>query len=102
MIFDHSPFGMMVSFYEPRTTSHGFFADSDAAYRRDRLMILLRPSVIRHKFRLYPRFTAGRPLGVPYDIAIQAMEMNAAHKKIRPSAWFVDQLYIVKYKLKHF
>ena len=87
VIFDHSSFGMMVCFYEPRTTA--FFADSDAAYRRDRLMIVLRPSVIRHKFRLYPRFTAGRPLGVPYDIAIQAMEMNAAHKKIRPSAWCV-------------
>ena len=25
VIFDHSPFGMMVRFYEPRTTSHGFF-----------------------------------------------------------------------------
>ena len=43
-------------------------------------MIVLRPSVIRHKFRLYPRFTAGRPLGVPYDIAIQAMEMNVTKK----------------------
>ena len=39
VIFDHSPFGMMVSFYEPRTTSHGFFADSDAAFRRDRLKL---------------------------------------------------------------
>ena len=39
VIFDHSPFGMMVSFYEPRTTSHGFFADSDAAFRRDSLKL---------------------------------------------------------------
>ena len=70
VIFDHSPFGMMVRFYEPRATSHGFFADSDVAYRRDRLMIVLRPGVIRHKFRLYPRFTAGRlAQDVPYDIA---------------------------------
>ena len=27
-------------------------SDSDAAFRRDRLMIVLRPSAIRHKFRL--------------------------------------------------
>ena len=68
MIFDHSSFGMMVCFYEPRATA--FFADSDAAFRRDRLMIVLRPGVIRHKFRLYPRFTAGRlAQDVPYDIA---------------------------------
>ena len=68
VIFDHSPFGMMVSFYEPRATA--FFADSDAAYCRDRRMIVLRPSVIRHKFRLYPQFTAGRlDQDVPYDIA---------------------------------
>ena len=54
--------------HSPRATA--FFADSDAAYCRDRRMIVLRPSVIRHKFRLYPRFTAGRlDQDVPYDIA---------------------------------
>ena len=37
VIFDHSSFGMMVCFYEPRTTA--FFADSDAAFRRDRLKL---------------------------------------------------------------
>ena len=39
VIFDHSLFSMMVSFYEPRTTSHGFFSDSDAAFRRDKLKL---------------------------------------------------------------
>ena len=37
VIFDHSSFGMMVCFYEPRTTA--FFSDSDAAFRRDRLKL---------------------------------------------------------------
>ena len=40
-----------------------------AAFRHDRLMIVLRPCITCHKFRLCPRFTAGRPLAVPYGIA---------------------------------
>ena len=60
--------------YEQRTTSHGFSSDSDAAFRRDRLMIILRPCAIRHEFRLYLGFTAGRPLGVPYGIAYRRWE----------------------------
>ena len=37
VIFDHSLFRMMVSFYEPRATA--FFSDSDAAFRRDKLKL---------------------------------------------------------------
>ena len=31
--------GVFFTSYEPRTTSHGFSSDSDAAFRRDRLKL---------------------------------------------------------------
>ena len=45
---------------EVQNTMHGIFSDSDAAFRRDRLRIILRPCVTRHKFRLFTGFATGR------------------------------------------
>ena len=45
-----------------RITNHGFSSDSDAAFRRDRLRMVLRPRITGHKFRLYPGFRRARPL----------------------------------------
>jgi hypothetical protein len=72
-------------------------APTDAAFRHDRLMIVLRPCAVCHKFQLCTGFTrpfwsvrcrpaegagrlpkrtaeAGRLLGVPYDIAVRRWE----------------------------
>ena len=61
--------------------------------RRDRRMIVLRPSATRHKFRLCTGFATGRPPehppGRPLRNRIQAMGMSAGRKKIhgqRPCA----------------
>ena len=54
--------------------SSQFASDSDAGFRRDRFMIVLRPCATRHKFRLYTGFTAVRLLGVPYEIAQSLFE----------------------------
>ena len=67
------------------------FSDSDAAFRRDRLRIILRPCVTRHKFRLFTGFATGRPTehppGRPLRNRIQAMGMSAGRKKnTRPTA----------------
>ena len=64
-------FGKTQRIMERRTQ---FASDSDAASRRDRLTIWLRPCAICHKFRLWIGFTAGRPLGVPYGIAYRRWE----------------------------
>ena len=84
--FDHSPFEYNDELL--RATSYGFSSDSDAAFRRDRLMIVLRPCVTCHKFRLCSRFTAGRPLGVPYGIAYRRWERKRSQiaKNTRPTA----------------
>ena len=54
--------------------------------RRDRRMIVLRPSATRHKFWLCTGFATGRPPehppGRPLRYRIQAMEMSADRKKI--------------------
>ncbi len=68
-----------------------YFSDSDAAFRRDRLRIILRPCVTRHKFRLFTGFATGRspehPPGRPLRNRIQAMGMSAGCKKnTRPAA----------------
>ena len=61
------------------------FSDSDAAFRRDRLRIILRPCATRHKFRLFKGFATGRPTehppGRPLRNRIQAMGMSAGRKK---------------------
>ena len=46
-----------------------FFFDSDAAFRRDRLMIVLRPCAVRHKFRICIGFTRAARWDGPYGIA---------------------------------
>ena len=65
--FDHSPFEyngrlLRTMSHESRFFRHGFFSDSDAAFRRDRLRMVLRPCITGHKFRLYPGFRRARPL----------------------------------------
>ena len=61
------------------------FSDSDAAFRRDRLMIVLRPSATRHKFWLCTGFATGRPTehppGRPLRNRIQAMGMSAGRRQ---------------------
>ena len=72
-----------------RATSYGFSSDSDAAFRRDRLMMVLRPRANRHKFRLYPGFTAVRLSGVPYGIAYRRWKRTRPQVKMhghRPCA----------------
>ena len=44
-------YGRMVSFYEPR--ARALSSDSNAAFRRDSLRIILRPCVIYHEFWLF-------------------------------------------------
>ena len=44
-------YGRMVSFYEPR--ARALSSDSNAAFRRDSLRIILRPCVICHEFWLF-------------------------------------------------
>ena len=44
----------------------GKFLQAEGA-SRTRLRIVLQPSTLRHKFRLYTGFTTGRPLAVPYE-----------------------------------
>ena len=61
-------------------------ADSDAVFRCDRFMIVLRPCATRHKFRLYTGFTAVRLLGVPYEIAYRRWKRTHAAKKNTRSA----------------
>ena len=52
---------IMAGFCEPRTTSHGFSSDSDAATRRQ--------TQTNNDASGNPQRVAGRPLGVPYGIA---------------------------------
>ena len=64
VIFDHSLFRMMVSFYEPRTTSHGFFfgfrcgvpprqaqADNDASGNPQRVVGRLSGRPLRYRIQ---------------------------------------------------
>ena len=77
--------------HEQRATA--LFSESDAAFRRDRLMIVLRPSAIRHKFWLCTGFATGRPTehppGRPLRYRIQAMGKKADtdYKKIQGPGW---------------
>ena len=52
---------IMAGFCEPRTTSHGFSSDSDAATRRQ--------TQTDNDASGNPQHVAGRPLAVPYGIA---------------------------------
>ena len=77
--FDHNLFEYNVDFYEPRITNNEprLFSWTQVRLRRDRLMIVLRPSATRHKFWLCTGFAAGRPTehppGRPLRYRIQAM-----------------------------
>ena len=54
-----------------------FSSDSDAAFRRDRLRMVLRPRITGHKFRLYPGFRRARHVRAPTN-RIQAMGTNGS------------------------
>ena len=65
--FDHSPFEYddrlsRITNNEPRLSS-----DSDAVFRRDRLMSILRPCAICHKFRLFTGFARARHVHAPTE-----------------------------------
>ena len=95
--FDHSQFeynGRPFTNHEPRTTSHGFSSDSDAAFRRDRLRMVLRPRITGHKFRLYPGFRRARHARAPTNRiqAIKIMQLIAA--VVGASAWEARQRYL--------
>ena len=100
MRFDHILFEYNGRFlramsHEQRATA--LFSESDAAFRRDRLMIVLRPSATRHKFWLCTGFATGRPTerptehppGRPLRYRIQAMGKKADtdYKKIQGPGW---------------
>ncbi len=53
---------IMAGFCEPRTTSHGFSSDSDAATRRQ--------TQTDNDASGNPQHVAGRPLGVPYGCGV--------------------------------
>ncbi len=79
ILFMHNGKLLRATNQEQRATA--LFSESDAAFRRDRLMIVLRPSATRHKFWLCTGFATGRPTehppGRPLRYRIQAMEKNA-------------------------
>ena len=94
--FDHNPCRydgklLRATSYKSRATA--LSSDSDAAFRHDRLMIVLRPSATRHKFWLCTGFATGRPTehppGRPLRYRIQAMgekEVTDCKKNTRPTA----------------
>ena len=94
--FDHNPCRydgklLRATSYKSRATA--LSSDSDAAFRHDRLMIVLRPSATRHKFWLCTGFATGRPTehppGRPLRYRIQAMGKKADtdYKKIQGPGW---------------
>ena len=85
VIFDHSLFRMMVSFYEPRTTSHGFFLGF-------RCGVPPRQTQADNDASGNPQRVAGRLDRTSPTISHTGDEMNvgchnsAIRKKTRPSA----------------
>ena len=97
--FDHSQFEyngrlLRTMSHESRFFRHGFFSDSDAAFRRDRLRMVLRPRITGHKFRLYPGFRRARHVRAPTNRiqAIKIMQLIAA--VVGASAWEARQRYL--------
>ena len=94
--FDHSLFkhnGRLLRAMSHEQRATALFSESDAAFRRDRLMIVLRSSATRHKFWLCTGFATGRPTehppGRPLRYRIQAMGKKADtdYKKIQGPGW---------------
>ncbi len=97
--FDHSPFEyngrlLRTMSHESRFFRHGFSSDSDAAFRRDRLRMVLRPCITGHKFRLYPGFRRARHARAPTNRiqAIKIMQLIAA--VVGASAWEARQRHL--------
>ena len=67
--------GIMAGLYEPRITNHEprLFPRTQMRLRRDRLMIVLRRSAVRHKFQLCTGFRRDALTGRPLRYRIQAM-----------------------------
>ena len=83
-IVDHSPVEyngrrLRTMSHESRFFRHGFFSDSDAAFRRDRLRMVWRPCATRHTFRLCPGFTRARFQHTP-TISHTGDKNYAAHR----------------------